>query len=108
MFAANSQILVVDDFPTVRQIVMNMCRELGFTNFTEASNITDAYKILSEGKPKIDLVLCDWNMPGGTGLDLLLRVRKTPGFEKLPFLLVTTENEKKNVLTALKAGASHY
>lgn len=102
----NMKVLIVDDFATMRRILKNIMKQLGFSNITEAENGKNALKIL-KGET-IDLVLCDWNMPEMPGIDLLNAVRSDDQLKKTPFVMVTAEAQKENILEAVKAGVSSY
>ena len=99
-------VLIVDDFATMRRILRNILKQIGFTNIIEADDGTTALEVLE--KQKIDLIISDWNMPKMTGLDLLKEVRANSEFKSLPFLMVTAEAQKKNVIDAVQAGVSNY
>ena len=100
------KVLVVDDFSTMRRIVKNLLRDLGFTNIQEADDGSTALPMLQGGD--FDFVVTDWNMPGMTGLDLLKRVRADETMKKVPFIMVTAEGEKENIIAAVQAGVSNY
>ncbi|MBW2037538.1 MAG: chemotaxis response regulator CheY [Deltaproteobacteria bacterium] len=100
------KVLVVDDFATMRRIVKNILKEIGFKNIVEADDGLTALEVLK--KDKIDLVLADWNMPRMTGLDLLKAVRSDESLKKTPFVMVTAEAQKSCVLEAVQAGVSNY
>ena len=100
------KILVVDDFATMRRILKNILKQLGFKNLVEADDGTTAWEIL-EGQ-SIDLIISDWNMPKMTGLELLKTVRASDDYKDIPFLMVTAEAQKQNVLDAVQAGVSNY
>ena len=102
----NMQVLVVDDFSTMRRIVKNILRQLGFVNITEADDGTTAWEVLQ--KQKIDFVVSDWNMPLMTGIDLLRKVRADPKLGEMPFLMVTAEAQQENILEAAQARVSNY
>lgn len=102
----NMQVLIVDDFSTMRRIVKNILRQLGFVNITEADDGTTAWAILQ--KQKIDFVVSDWNMPQMTGIDLLRKVRADPKLGNMPFLMVTAEAQQENILEAAQAKVSNY
>jgi two-component system chemotaxis response regulator CheY len=102
----NMKILVVDDFSTMRRIVRNLLKELGFSNVEEAEDGVDALKKLRADT--FDFVVSDWNMPNMTGIDLLREIRKDPGLKHLPVLMVTAEAKKENIIEAAQAGASGY
>jgi len=98
--------LVVDDFSTMRRIVGNLMRELGFVKVQEAENGVDALRRL-ESEP-FDFVVSDWNMPTMTGIELLREVRSREHLAHLPFLLITAEARKENIIEAAQAGADGY
>ena len=100
------KVLVVDDFATMRRILKNILKQIGFKNLVEADDGTTAWDVLEE--QKIDLVLADWNMPKMTGLELLKKVRASEKYAKVPFLMVTAEAQKQNVIEAVQAGVSNY
>lgn len=102
----NMKILVVDDFSTMRRIVRNLLKELGFSNVYEAEDGVDALKKL-RAEP-FDFVVSDWNMPNMTGIDLLREIRKDGALKHLPVLMVTAEAKKENIIEAAQAGASGY
>ena len=100
------KVLVVDDFATMRRILKNILKQIGFKNLVEADDGTTAWDVLEE--QKVDLVLADWNMPKMTGLELLKKVRASEKYAKVPFLMVTAEAQKQNVIEAVQAGVSNY
>ncbi|MBS3954910.1 MAG: chemotaxis response regulator CheY [Methylomicrobium sp.] len=102
----NMKILVVDDFSTMRRIVKNLLRDLGFTNTLEADDGKTALPKLKAGG--IDFLITDWNMPGMTGLDLLKAVRADPELAKLPVLMVTAEAKREQIIMAAQAGVNGY
>ncbi len=102
----NMRILVVDDAQTMRRIIVNLLRQLGFTNMTEADDGTTAWDKLSS--EHIDLIISDWNMPKMTGIDLLKRVRESETYKVTPFIMVTAEGKRENVIAAVQAGVSNY
>lgn len=102
----NLTVLVVDDFSTMRRIVRNILRDLDFKNIIEAEDGDAAVTILKT--QKVDLIVSDWNMPKMTGLDLLKWVRSNEKTAKLPFLMVTAESQKENIIEAVKARVSNY
>ena len=101
------KILVVDDFPTMRRIVKTLMRQNGYTNFVEAEDGQLGFKMI-ESMPDIEFVISDWNMPNMTGLEFLKAVRADARFKHLPFLMVTAEAEKENIIEAVKSGVSNY
>ena len=100
------KILIVDDFATMRRILKNILKQLGFKNLVEADDGTTAWDVL-EGQG-IDLIISDWNMPKMTGLELLKKVRASDTYKSIPFLMVTAEAQKQNVIEAVQAGVSNY
>lgn len=102
----NLKVLVVDDFATMRRIIKNVLKQIGFTKILEADDGTSALEVLKENE--IDLIISDWNMPRMTGLDFLKTVRKEPSTKDIPFLMVTAEAQKDNVIQAVQAGVSNY
>jgi two-component system chemotaxis response regulator CheY len=98
--------LVVDDFSTMRRIVRNLLKELGFTNVDEAEDGAVALGKLREGN--FEFVVSDWNMPNMDGLTLLQNVRADAKLKTLPFLMITAEAKKENIIAAAQAGASGY
>jgi two-component system chemotaxis response regulator CheY len=104
--SAEKRILVVDDFSTMRRIVINILHRLGYQNVVEAENGADALKKL-KGE-SFQLVISDWNMPTMTGLELLEAVRADASLKDTPFLMVTAEGRKENIIAAVKAGANNY
>ncbi len=105
-FDTSIKVLVVDDFATMRRILKNILKQLGFTNIVEAEDGSTAWDILEE--QSIDLIISDWNMPKMTGLELLKKVRASSKHSKMPFLMVTAEAQKQNVIEAVQAGVSNY
>ena len=102
----NMKVLIVDDFATMRRILKNILKQIGFSNIAEAEDGKTALVQLKNRK--FDLVLCDWNMPEMTGLELLQKVRSDDELKDTPFVMVTAEAHKDNILDAVKAGVSNY
>ncbi len=100
------KVLVVDDFATMRKIVRNILKQIGFEDISEAEDGSAALQVLKN--EEVGLVVTDWNMPNMTGLDLLREIRQSPRTAKLPVLMVTAEGLKENVLEAIKAGVNNY
>jgi two-component system chemotaxis response regulator CheY len=98
--------LVVDDFSTMRRIVRNLLKELGFTNVDEAEDGAIALQKLQAGG--FEFVVTDWNMPNMDGLTLLQSIRATPTLKHLPVLMITAEAKKENIIAAAQSGASGY
>lgn len=100
------KILIVDDFSTMRRIVKNLLRDLGFNNTVEADDGLTAMPILKKGG--IDFVVTDWNMPGMQGIDLLKNIRANPELNHLPVLMITAEAKKEQIVEAAQAGVNGY
>ena len=98
--------LVVDDFSTMRRIVRNLLKDLGYTNVDEAEDGAIALQKLTSAQ--FDFVVTDWNMPNMDGLTLLQTIRRTPQLKHLPVLMITAEAKKENIIAAAQAGASGY
>ena len=99
-------ILVVDDFATMRKIIKNLLHELGFTNITEADDGTTALPMLK--KYEFDFLVTDWIMPRMQGIDLVKEIRKDPNLSSLPVLMVTAEAKREHIVEAAKAGVNGY
>ncbi len=100
------KILIVDDFSTMRRIIKNLLRDLGFTNTQEADDGLTALPMLKGGD--FDFLVTDWNMPGMTGIDLLKEVRADEKLCNLPTLMVTAEAKKDQIVEAAQAGVNGY
>jgi len=100
------KILIVDDFSTMRRIIKNLLRDLGFTNTSEADDGLTALPMLQQGN--FDFLVTDWNMPGMEGIELLKRVRADENLKSLPVLLVTAEAKKEQIVEAAQAGVNGY
>jgi two-component system chemotaxis response regulator CheY len=102
----DTRFLVVDDFSTMRRIVRNLLKELGFMNVQEAEDGVEALAKLNA--ETFDFVVSDWNMPNMTGIELLQAIRADAKLKHLPVLMVTAEAKKENIIAAAQAGASGY
>ncbi len=100
------KILIVDDFSTMRRIIKNLLRDLGFNNTAEADDGATALPILQAGN--FDFLVTDWNMPNMTGIQLLEAVRTDPKLQKLPVLMVTAEAKREQIVMAAQAGVNGY
>ena len=100
------RILVVDDFSTMRRIVRNLLKELGYTNADEAEDGAKALQKLKN--ERFDFVVSDWNMPSMTGIELLRAIRGDANLKHLPVLMITAEARKENIIEAAQAGANGY
>ena len=102
----NMKVLVVDDFATMRKIIKNLLKQAGYKNIIEADDGVAALRVLKS--QNIDFVISDWNMPNMNGLEFLKAVRADSELSNLPFLMVTAEALKDNIVMAVKAGVSNY
>ena len=102
----NMKILVVDDFSTMRRIIKNLLKDLGFSNIQEADDGSTALPMLQQGD--FDFVVTDWNMPGMQGIDLLRNIRSDDNLKHLPVLMVTAEAKKEQIVAAAQAGVNGY
>lgn len=111
MFPPETRILIIDDMSSIRDLVKNHLKAMGYRNLMEAQDGEEGLRFLiqqnSAGQP-IQLVICDWNMPKMKGLDLLKQVRATAEWAQLPFVLLTSESEREQVTEAVLAGVSQY
>lgn len=109
MFPSNTRFLVVDDFSSMRKIIIKALADLGFTMVEETVDGKQAFQKLliarNKGQP-FDLVISDWAMPEMNGLQLLKNCKADPRLKDLPFILIIAESEEKNILEAAKAGVS--
>ena len=106
MLGKDMNILVVDDFSTMRRIVKNLLHELGYAKVSEADDGTTALPMLTNGN--FDFLITDWNMPGMPGLDLLKKVRADARLGKMPVLMLTAEAKREQIVEAAQAGVSGY
>lgn len=106
MIDKDMNILVVDDFPTMRRIVRSLLKELGFNNVEEAEDGQEALGRLRSGS--FEFVLSDWNMPNLDGLEMLKQMRADAALKELPVLMITAEAKKENIIAAAQAGANGY
>lgn len=100
------KILIVDDFSTMRRIIKNLLRDLGFSNTHEADDGATGLPMLQSGN--FDFLVTDWNMPGMTGIDLLKEVRSDDKIKDLPVLMVTAEAKREQIVLAAEAGVNGY
>lgn len=102
----NMKVLVVDDFKTMRKVLINILHNLGFENISEAENGKEGFRMAQTGD--FNLIVSDWNMPEWSGLEFLKAVRGDEKTEMIPFLMVTAEALKENIIQAINAGANNY
>ncbi|MGE8547026.1 chemotaxis response regulator CheY [Alcaligenes sp. WGS1538] len=106
MVQKNLKILVVDDFPTMRRIIKNLLKDLGYENVDEAEDGQMGLEKLRNGN--FEFVVSDWNMPNLDGLEMLKQIRADANLSSLPVLMVTAEAKKENIIAAAQAGANGY
>lgn len=102
----NMKVLIVDDMSTMRRIVKNILKQLGFSNMEEAENGQEGLQKLRADK--YGFVVSDWNMPVMTGIDMLRAIRADEKLKHIPVLMVTAEAQKENLVEAIQAGVSNY
>jgi len=111
MFGPKTHFLLVDDMEPLRRVVRAMLKEMGFHNIVEASNVAQAIQAL-EARPaigqQIEVILSDWQMPGMSGLEFLEFVRTTEQYATLPFIMITAEGQREQIIAAIQAGVSSY
>jgi two-component system chemotaxis response regulator CheY len=100
------KVLVVDDFSTMRRIIKNILKQIGFENVEEAEEGSQAFEKLKQGG--YGFIITDWNMPVMDGMALMKKVRSDPDLKDLPILMVTAESEKEKVVEAIQAGVNNY
>ncbi len=108
MLDVNKSVLIVDDMSSARQIVIKTVKTMGFTEIIEASNGLEAIDVMKDAKVPVGLIICDWRMPPYTGLDLLQMLKANPRTNTIPFLMVTSESDKKDIFEVINAGAEGY
>jgi len=106
MLDLSLKVLVVDDFSTMRRIIKNLLKQIGYKDIDEAEDGVQALSKLQDGG--FGLVVSDWNMPNMDGLEMLKAVRQDPAIKNIPVLMVTAEAEKEKVITAIQAGVNNY
>lgn len=102
----STRVLVVDDHMLTREMILSILRGLGLADVTLAESGEQAFGMLKTRR--IDAVICDWNMPNGSGIELLRLMRADPRFVSIPFLMLTAEAYRENVVAAVKAGVTDY
>lgn len=102
----DKKILIADDFAGMRMVIRSILKNIGFTNINEADGGKAVLRLLK--KQKYDLILCDWNMPDMPGVEVLRKIRSDDELKDMPFIMITAEAQKENILEALEAGVSSY
>lgn len=106
MINKNMKILIVDDFSTMRRIIKNLMKDLGYKNLYDADDGHTAVPMIEDGE--FDFIITDWNMPIMQGIDLLKHVRASPKHKSIPVLMVTAESKKEQIIMAAHAGVNGY
>jgi two-component system chemotaxis response regulator CheY len=99
--------LIVDDFASMRQVIRKTLVSLGFYKISEAAGALDAVRKIEQGE-RFEFIISDWNMPNMNGLELLNYLRASPHLNRVPFLMITAEASRENIIQAAKAGVSQY
>ena len=100
------KVLVVDDFATMRKIIKNVLKQISIENVLEAENGKHALTILKNDS--VDLIISDWIMPEMTGIEFLKACKSDESIKKIPFIMVTAEAQKDNIMEAIKSGVDNY
>jgi len=100
------KILIVDDSSTMRRIIANTLKKIGFNDIIQAKDGVEAWELYQKHKDEISAILTDWNMPNMNGLELVTKIRKVDQY--IPIIMITTEGGKKEVIKALRAGVDNY
>ena len=108
MLPLESKILLVEDFESLMAVQTNILNQLGYKNVFGAADGKQAFELLEAKTGEIDCIISDWNMPVMDGLELLKKVRADERFKDLPFLMLTSETEKKGILNAIESGVTNY
>lgn len=108
MLPLESKILLVEDFESLMAVQTNILNQLGYKNVSGAVDGKQAFELLEAKAGEIDCIISDWNMPVMDGLELLKKVRADERFKDLPFLMLTSETEKKGILNAIECGVTNY
>jgi len=101
-------ILLVDDMPTIRKVLQSILKQMGFINFIEGKDGVEAMNILKIRYKAIGLVIVDWNMPNMTGIEMWREMKKDEKYKHIKFIMVSSENDKNHIVTALKEGVHNY
>ncbi len=100
------KVLVVDDDPTTRRIIKKIAAQIGFTDIVEAENGAEAFAKVQE--QEFGLILSDWDMPVMNGMEFLEKVRKDERYTEIPFIMITANDTRENIILAAKARVSQY
>jgi two-component system chemotaxis response regulator CheY len=102
----DKKVMFVEDSPTMRRIIFNTLKRIGFTDIIEAEDGVDALEKLKAAE--VDLILTDWNMPEMNGQELVEHLRKDAKYKDIPILMITTRGMQDDVMTAIQSGVNGY
>ena len=103
---SDKRVLTVDDSPTMRRIIVNSLKKIGFEDIIEAENGVEGFEKLAANE--VDLIITDWNMPEMNGEQFVKKLREDPKYKETPILMITTRGMKDDVITAVKMGVNGY
>lgn len=104
----DKSILLVDDMPTIRKVLLSILMQMGHENFFEAKDGQEALEILKQNHEEIDLIIADWNMPNMSGIELWRSMKDVSTYKHIKFIMITSENERNHIVSALKEGVHNY
>ena len=105
---SDTHFLIVDDYPSIRELVKTQLGEFGFTNISIFEDAFDAWEFLNSDHKRVEFIISDWNMPKMTGFEFLENVRGHKEYSNVPFIILTTESEQDKILSAIEEGVSNY
>jgi two-component system chemotaxis response regulator CheY len=108
MFPADSKILVVEDMNSIREYLVSLMKELGFSKIHDCKDGADAWEKIQAQKAPFELIISDLNMPKSSGLDLLTRLRSSAVYKTTPFIMISSKSDTKSIVSAIQAGADHF
>jgi two-component system chemotaxis response regulator CheY len=108
MFNPGEKVLIVDSMISMRKLISKTCSEIGITECLEASDAGQAWEMINANPDRVKLVISDWQMPQGTGIDLLKRIRSDTRFAKLPFIMMSAAADPKYISDSIKAGVNSF
>lgn len=106
---SSMKILLVDEAPSMRQSIKKMLTDLGFKNVSEAGDAEKAWNILldSASEKPVEFIICEWNVPKTSGLELLRKIRSHDTFKKVAFLMMTADSDQQKIVQAVKEGVNN-
>jgi two-component system chemotaxis response regulator CheY len=108
MFPADSKILIVEDMNSIREYLVSLIKDLGFSRIHDCKDGADAWERIQEQKAPFELIICDLNMPKSSGLDLLNRLRSSAVYKQTPFIMISSKSDTKSIVSTIQAGADHF